>query len=126
MFCEKCGADIPEEEIFNHGGKNYCEDCYIEIISVPQACDPMAVRSARLTRERLGHQGTEGLLPIQKKVYNYLREHGKATREQVAAELGLEPKELEKHFSVLRHCELAKGLKEGNRIYLTVMDAASK
>lgn len=123
MLCENCGMEIPEGEIFKHGGQNLCEDCYIEAASELKTCDPMAVRSARITREKLGQKGTEGLLPIQKKIYDYLREHGKATRDQIARDFKLEQIELEKHFSVLRHCELVKGLKEGNTIYMTLMDS---
>ncbi|NLA26797.1 MAG: hypothetical protein GX878_05320 [Firmicutes bacterium] len=122
MSCEKCGMKISEAEKFDHGGKKYCEDCYIEIVSVPKTCDPMAVRSARLTRERFGQKGTEGLLPIQNKIYSYLKERGRATREQVGQEFGLHEKELEKHFAVLRHCELVKGYKEGKVIYMTLMN----
>lgn len=125
MLCEKCKEDISGEEIFSHGGKQYCEDCYIEVISVPTTCDPLAVRSARITRERSGHEGTEGLLPIQKKLYDYIQERGKATREQIAAEFMLDQKEMEKHFAVLRHCELVKGRKEGNIIYMTLMNVES-
>lgn len=123
MLCAKCGAEISGEEVFQYAGEDYCEDCYIEAISVPKTCDPMAVRSARLTREKSGHTGTEGLLPIQKKIYNYLQEHGDTTREQMAREFKLEQRELEKHFSILRHCELVKGRKEGNKIFMTLMNA---
>ncbi|NMD42390.1 MAG: ArsR family transcriptional regulator [Firmicutes bacterium] len=122
MLCEKCGAAISGDDLFEHGGKNYCEDCYIEAATVLKTCDPMAVRAARVTREKTGQQGTEGLLPDQKKIYNYLQKKGKATREQIARELQLEQADLEKHFSVLRHCELVKGLKEGDTIYMTLMD----
>lgn len=122
MLCEKCGSEISGGDVYNHGGHNYCEDCYMEVVSVPKTCDPMAVRSARLSREKSGQMGTEGLLPIQKEIYNYLQKHGKATREEVAQEFNLGPKDLEKHTAVLRHCELVKGLKEGNKIYLTLMD----
>ncbi len=125
MLCEKCGEDITGEEVFRYADQNLCEDCYIEAISVPKACDPLAVRSARLTREGLGQAGTDGLLPVQIKIYNYLQEHGRATREKIAEELQLEPRELEKHFSILRHCELVKGMKEGNIIYMTLMQTES-
>jgi hypothetical protein len=126
MLCEKCGVEVSGEEVFKYAGQNYCEDCYIEAISVPKTCDPMAVRSARLTREKFGQRGTDGLLPIQKRIYNYLQEHGEATREQIAKEFKLEQKELEKHFSVLRHCELVRGFKKGDEIYLTLMNAENK
>jgi len=36
MKCEKCTSEIPEGEVFRYGGKNYCEDCYVEIRSVPK------------------------------------------------------------------------------------------
>lgn len=124
MLCEKCGAGIQEGDRYNHGGKNYCEDCYIEVASVPKACDPLAVRSARLSREQSGQTGTEGLLPVQREIYSYLKKHGKATREEIAEQFKLDQKELEKHSAVLRHCELVKGLKEGDKIYLTLMDGS--
>ena len=122
MKCAKCGEAIPEGEVFRHGGKDYCEDCFIDIRSVPKTCDPMKVRPAKLTRERFNQSGTEGLLPIQKELYEYLKKHGKANREDIAREFELTPKELEKHFSVLRHCELVRGFKENNQIFMTTMD----
>ncbi len=125
MLCEKCGVEVSGEEAFRYAGQNYCEDCYIEAISVPKTCDPLAVRSARFTREKLGQKGTDGLLPIQKRIYDYVQENGEVTREQVAKEFKLEQKELEKHFSVLRHCELVRGFKKGDKIYLTLMNAES-
>ena len=42
----------------------------------------MAVRSARLTREKLGHKGTEGLLPIQKQIYEYIKANKEIPREE--------------------------------------------
>ena len=122
MICEKCGAKISEDDLYNHAGKNYCEDCYLEVVSVPKTCDPMAVRSARISRERSGQSGTEGLLPIQKNIYSYLQEHGRATRDQIGRVFTLDEKEMEKHFAVLRHCELVKGFKEGKTIYMVLMD----
>jgi hypothetical protein len=121
MLCERCQEEIPAGEKFNHAGQTLCEDCYMEVISVPKTCDPMAVRSARLAREQLGHTGTDGLLPIQREIYNYLRDRGKATRDEVGKHFGLDAKELEKNFSVLRHCELVKGRKEGDTIYMVLM-----
>ena len=51
MQCQICGTKIAKDEVFTYGDKLLCEDCYIEMISTPKACNPMAVRSARLTRE---------------------------------------------------------------------------
>lgn len=122
MICEKCQENISQREVYRHAGRNLCEDCYIEEKSVPKTCDPMAVRSAKIAREKLGQKGEEGLLPVQRNIYNYLKEHGKATAEQIAREFNLNKTEMEKNFSVLRHCELVKGMKQGNKVYLTLMN----
>lgn len=122
MICEKCEEKIKEDDVFQYAGDNLCEDCYVEIISVPKTCDPMKVRSARMTREMLGQKGSDGLLPIQKEIYDYLKEKGEVQKDELPKIFNLSPKELEKHFSVLRHCELARGFKKNNKIYLTLMD----
>lgn len=54
---------------------------------------------------------------------NMLHKGGTVTA--IAKEFKLEQKELEKHFSVLRHCELVRGFKKGDKIYLTLMNAES-
>ncbi len=122
MQCHNCGAEITGEEVHRYGDKLFCEDCYIELISTPKACNPMSVRSARLTREKMGQKGTEGLLPLQKEIYDYLKENKAVLREKVALHFNLTEKEMENHFAVLRHCELARAFKKDNAIYVTPMD----
>ena len=122
MLCELCNKDFPEDEILDFAGKKVCEDCQVESLSVPKTCNPMAVRSARNTRESLGQKGTAGLLPIQEKIYEYIKKEKRVPREKVAQAFDLSPKELETHFAVLRHCELARGFKDGNVIYLTTFE----
>lgn len=124
MQCQMCGTEIANNEVFKYGDQLLCEDCYVEIISTPKTCNPMSVRSARLTREKMGHKGTEGLLPIQKKIYDFVKENKELPREEVAVHFNLNAKEMEKHFAVLRHCELARAFKKDNIIYVTLMDAS--
>lgn len=121
MICEKCKADVPEEEMFQFGGQKYCEDCYIEIQSRPKPCDPGAVSAAKASRELQGHKGIEGLTSNQKKIYNYLKENGKVPQKELLAYMQLTPEELQGEFAVLRHCELAQGGKDGNTLYFTLM-----
>jgi hypothetical protein len=121
MICEKCKADVPEEEMFQFGGQKYCEDCYIEIQSRPKPCDPGAVSAAKAARELQGQKGIEGLNPNQKKIYNYLKENGDVRREELAKYMQLTPDELQGEFAVLRHCELARGFKKDNKFYFTLM-----
>jgi recombinational DNA repair protein (RecF pathway) len=118
MRCAQCNRELAGEAEYSRGGRLLCEDCYMEAVSVPKTCDPLSVRSARLTREQQGHQAEEGLLPIQREIYRFIIEKQKVSRQEVAAQFSLSPKELEKHFAVLRHCELARGSKEGATVYL--------
>ncbi len=117
MDCMQCGQNIPEGENYSHAGKKLCEDCYLEAVSIPKTCDPLSVRAARVDRESRGIKGEEGLLPIQKEIFNFIKEKQKVTREEITGRFNLSPKDLEKHFAVLRHCELAKANKEGDTLY---------
>ncbi|MCF8011839.1 MAG: hypothetical protein K9L17_11720 [Clostridiales bacterium] len=122
MKCERCGCEFPEEEKCEHYGKTLCEDCYIEVIQPPKACDPIAVNIAENTRSQLGQTGTEGLTDLQAKIYNFLKEKEKVTKDQLAEVFDVSSEELEKQFAVLRHCKLVRGYKEGKQIYVTTMD----
>lgn len=122
MICDKCKAEVPEDDIYVYGGRKLCEDCYIAALHRPQPCDPGAVSAARASRELQGHKGTDGLTPVQKKIYEYLKEKGKATRQEVAEQIGIPLEDLERDFAILRHCELVRAFKEGNDVFLTVMN----
>jgi hypothetical protein len=83
-----------------------------------RVCDPWGERSKLIFRESHGLTGTEGLTDLQKRMYEFIKERGRATREDLAKELGLKPWELENEFAILRHCQLLKGKKEGDVVYL--------
>ncbi|MDR3585834.1 MAG: hypothetical protein P4L59_11000 [Desulfosporosinus sp.] len=118
MNCERCQGLIPEGESYNHRGKTLCEDCYIGAMQPPKTCDVAAVFSAKTHRDALGLSGTEGLTALQKDIYNYIKDHGKATKQELTDHFKLPAWELDNQFATLRHCELVKGQKEGNEIYL--------
>ena len=121
MKCQKCGAEISEQDAYELKGAKLCEDCYIEIVNPLQICDPFAVRAAEKTREMLGQSGTEGLNEIQKSIYEFIKERGKVTTEEIARQFNLTPYEVQRQFAVLRWCGLIRGCIEGNRLYLTLM-----
>jgi DNA-binding transcriptional ArsR family regulator len=79
----------------------------------------MAVATALSVRKQLGQSGTEGLTKLQKQIYSVIEKRGKITKEELATIVNLKPEELEQQFAVLRHCELIRALKEGNKVYLT-------
>ena len=121
MICERCKEEIPpEDDIFDYYGKKLCEDCYIGAIQPPRSCDPAAVSSATATRAMLGQSGTQGLTPLQKRIYEFIKEQGKVTREDIQTNFDLPQWELEKQLAILRHCELIRGFKEENTIFMTL------
>lgn len=121
MRCDKCDTEVPDDEIFVHAGRNLCEDCYISVMARPKPCDPGAVSAARASRELQGQQGTQGLTPVQRKLYDYLKDRGKAKREEVAAYMDMPMEDLEGVFAVMRHMCLVRGFKEDDTIFFTLM-----
>lgn len=126
MKCDMCRHEVEEDEIKKYYGKSLCEDCYIALLHRPKTCDPMAVSSAKKSRQQLGHVGDEGLTDLQKKIYNYVKDHVKVKKDSLAELLDIPPWEIETQFAVLRHCELLKGQKINNSIYITLFDFKSE
>ncbi len=120
--CYKCQEKVKEEDLYYHQEQRVCEDCYMELLQRPKTCDVAAVQMAKKHRQQTGETGTEGLLDIQKDIYNYILENEKATRPEVMAALNISDLELDKQIAILRHCELVKGRKEGKQVYLVPFD----
>ncbi len=120
MKCESCDIEISEAEVFRKAARNLCEDCFVEEKSVPRTCDPMAVRSAKLTRESQGQVGADGLMPLQKEIYEYIKEKEKVSPEELMEHFNLSQQDFQKSFAVLRHCELCRMTKEGGAVYATL------
>jgi hypothetical protein len=119
MQCGRCGLLLKEGATYDFHGKVLCEDCYIYVTNPPKACDPTAVASALSVRKQLGQSGTAGLTEMQQRIYSVIEERGKITREDLSTIISLKPEELEQQFAVLRHCELIRAFKEGDKVYLT-------
>ena len=118
MKCHRCQRDISEEDSFTHFGQVFCEDCYMDIMSPNRACDPWAVYSATRTRETSGLTGVEGLTSLQQEIYQFIKNKGKVTAGDIITKFNLTQHDLQNQFATLRHCELVKGRKEGNKVYI--------
>lgn len=116
--CEVCGCELTEADCIKDEGKVFCEDCYIESHHKIQACDPWAVRSKKIFREEAGLTGTEGLTDLQKAIYEFIVSMGGVKREEIAKKFGISAREAENQFALLRHCELVKGQKRADGVYL--------
>ena len=123
MICERCKDEIPDREQCEHMGQVLCEDCYIEAIEPPRTCDVTAVYSAKLARKIAGQEGTEGLTELQKDIYNFIKNEGPVTHEQIMKKFILAKWQLEKNFATLRHCELVRGYRENGIIFVTIWEA---
>jgi hypothetical protein len=122
MLCEKCQEQIPAGEEMQLHGKTLCEDCFIISVQPPKTCDVAAVQTAVAHRKSAGQTGTEGLTDLQKEIYEFVKTQGKVSRGEILKNFNLQEWELERNFAVLRHCELLKGVKENNMIYITIMN----
>jgi hypothetical protein len=120
--CQNCGKDVPEDDVLISGGKTLCEDCYMDVGHRIRVCDPWAERSKKIFRESHGLTGTDGLTELQKSIYEFIQSRGKVTREDLAKEFKLSPAALENEFAILRHCQLLKGKKEGDKVYLVLWE----
>ena len=116
--CQKCQREVPEEETHRHLGETLCDDCYIDARSPAKPCDPWAVYSATRTRQSAGLSGVEGLTPLQKDICQFIKERGKATPAEVLTKFNINQRELENVVATLRHCELVRGEKDGDTVYL--------
>ncbi len=106
MRCEKCGAATTEQEAHNHAGQTLCDDCYMDALSPTRTCDPWAVHAAK------GLEKSDGpvcLTPRQERLLGILKQTGGIAPGNLAAELGIEIKELERDIAALRHMEKLRG-----------------
>jgi late competence protein required for DNA uptake (superfamily II DNA/RNA helicase) len=116
--CNRCGRDILQDESYTYLSEILCEDCYLDVRYPAKACDPWAVYSATRTRESSGLKGAEGLTPSQKEIYELIKNKGKVTVAEVMSNLNITQRDLESAVATLRHCELVRGQKEGDKVYL--------
>ncbi len=122
IACSRCKAKIASEDTYHHHGQDLCEDCFMGAMQAPKTCDVAATQLAKKHRQSAGQSGTEGLLDIQKNIHDFIKENGKVTRQQIMDEFKIPEWELDKQIAVLRHCELVKGRKEADGVYLVLFD----
>jgi len=118
MKCQRCQRDISEGESYSYLGETLCDDCYMDAMSPAKACDPWAVYSATRTRESFGLKGVEGLTPFQKDICEFIKDKGKVTAAEVMTNFNITQRDLESVVATLRHCEMVRGQKEGDKVYL--------
>jgi hypothetical protein len=119
--CEKCGKKVEEEQAYEHLGRICCEDCYMDILSPPKACDPWAVYTARSSLQ--GQDKFAALTPLQRRIVGLIKEKGEATAEEIRQNLHLTEQEFKREFAVLRHMEVLRGTKKDTKILYTLFES---
>lgn len=110
--CQICGCIISKENSCTLGDMVVCDDCYVEETHPIQTCDPKAVHSAKV----LGQ--TKSVDDLQRTLYKFVKDKRKITLQEVCAEFNLSAVRVQNQFAVLRHIELVKGKKEGDKTYI--------
>jgi len=117
MQCQRCQRNISDEDSYEHLGQVLCEDCYFDARSPNRTCDPWAVYAATRTRQS-DADPTAGLTDLQQAIYAFVKNRGQTTGEEVMTKFSLSPRDMQNQFATLRHCELLKGRKEGDKVYI--------
>ncbi len=117
MKCEKCAVEVSAEDQFEHSGHTLCEDCYLDIVTIPKTCDPWAVHSAKNTALI-----SDSLTAEQQEILDLIKKNGPLTAEEICTELSINSNELQRNFATLRHMELARGFKRGDQVYYTLFN----
>ena len=112
--CTKCGKEVEKQQAYEYQGNFFCEDCYMDILSPPKACDPWAVHSAQTFLK--GKDKLSALTPLQLKIVDYIRGKGGATPEEIGTNLNLTEEEFRREFATLRHMEVLRGTKKDGKI----------
>lgn len=115
MQCERCKSVIPDGEEMELYGQVLCEDCYMDLLSPPRACDPWAVHSAK---GFLKNGSSEiNLRPVKQKLLEILKDEGPQERTYLCERLQIKETDLERNIVALRHIEKIKGeLKDGKKL----------
>ncbi len=118
--CAKCGKEIDKQQCYQHQGRVFCENCYMDILSPPKACDPWAVHSAQTFLK--GKDKLSMLTPLQENIVNYIKKKGEATSEELIENLHLSEEDLRREFPVLRHMEVLRAAKKGDKIFYILFE----
>lgn len=118
MQCSRCGREIKEEQSYAYQGRVLCEDCLMDIGLSGRECDPWASYVETSARKRRGLVGAEELGEMERKIYDFVRGQGRATRDEVMRQFGLSEAELKAQLGPLMHSELIKEQGGGGGQYL--------
>ena len=101
-------------------GQSLCEDCYMDALSPPRACDPWAVRAAQTWLR--GKDKSAAMTERQRRIVALIRHKEKAQREEIDGEFGMSFQQLRRELAALRHMEILRGLREDEKVYYILFE----
>jgi hypothetical protein len=113
--CEKCGGPLDPDELYENAGKILCEDCFLEEKMKPVTCDPWAVYSAK----RLSGTAPQ-LTELQFRILNLIKTEGPLAASEICRRLQINETQFQNCYATLRHMELARGMRDGDKVRYTV------
>jgi hypothetical protein len=113
--CAKCGKEIEKDQCYEYRGRVYCEDCYMDILSPPKACDPWAIHAAKTFLKEKDKFSL--LTPRQRQIVDWLKARSESTPEEIMKDLIISEEELRREFVVLRHMEILGATKKEGKIF---------
>ena len=122
LRCERCGAEVEDEDSYMLGDERVCEDCYFDSAMPQHPCDPVAQSGVDKFSEAFGEVKPGELLEEQRKVYEFIKEKGKVTSVEVLQKFGIRQGELTQILIVLRRFKLIKGARIDGETYYVPWD----
>lgn len=116
--CARCGSQL-NDDCYEFAGQTLCEDCYIDRMATPRTCDPWAVYTAKRTTEQ---NKSIILTDVQKKIYDLIAKEGPIDMETVCSRLSISEEDFRNAFATLRHLELCRASKQGDRVVYTLFN----
>lgn len=113
MRCEACNKTFDKEEMKEYLGRNICEDCHMDALSTTGSCDPWAIFN---TRACVGEDGYPHIInETQAHILNFLEKCDGAEPDLIAKTLKIDPADLKRELSVLRHMEKVRDEYKGGK-----------
>lgn len=122
MKCSRCGKALTKDESYVYQNKVMCDDCMMDAGLTIRECDPWATYMDTAARKRHGQQGIVGLTDTEAKIYTFLKDKGKATRDEIKTGLGMSDADLNAQLVALMHSELVKEYSAAKQQYLATID----
>ena len=99
LKCERCGAEVEDEDSYVLRDERVCEDCYFDSAMPQNPCDPISQSAAERFSEVFGEVKPEELLEEQRKVYEFIKEKGNVTPIEIMQKFGMRRASLRRYLS---------------------------